>query len=470
MEENFAHLLEANARNLGNKTALLWEGGALTWQELDRRASGCAEQLAAESVGSGDRVAIVLPNSCDFAVAFLAVLKAGATAAPLSPDLKKEELNDLIADLRPKRIISDVEPCEGSWETPAEATSPAVIIYTSGSTGRPKGAVFSHAAVLFGNQTWGKVVMDLRPDDIVLGVLPYSHNYGLYAGLLAPLLLGAKVALVEHFSPDKLLEIIESRGVTVFPGVATIFSRVLSARSFSPARLSTLRVTTSGAAPCSDALCKEWREATGVRILCGYGATEVPRTLSYLATDEDDMAGAAGKIIPGVEFRVVDEMDRPLPEGEVGELLIRSPSAMDGYLDHPAETHEVLIDGWYRTGDLGAILAGGFVRLAGRKRERILRGGYSVFPQEIETVLLSHAAIAEAAVVGVPHADLGEEVAAFVALKPAAQASSEEIIAYTKDHLAHYKYPRHVIIMEELPRGLTGKTLKSELLKRWVAR
>jgi long-chain acyl-CoA synthetase len=323
--------------------------------------------------------------------------------------------------------------------------------------------------VLFGNQTWGKVVMDLRPDDVVLGVLPYSHNYGLYAGLLAPLLLGAKVALVEHFSPDKLLGIIERLRVTVFPGVATMFSRLLNLASFSKTRLSTLRVTTSGAAPCSDALCKEWRAATGVRILCGYGATEVPRTLSYLPNNEDDMPGAAGKIVPGVEFRVVDETDRPLPEGEVGELLIKSPSAMDGYLDHPAETREVLSDGWYRTGDLGAILPGGFVRLAGRKRERILRGGYSVFPQEIETVLLTHAAIAEAAVVGVPHADLGEEVAAFVALKPAAQASSEEIIAYTKDHLAHHKYPRHVIIVEELPRGLTGKTLKSELLKRWVA-
>jgi len=469
MEENFAHLLEANARRLGEKTALLWEGGSLTWSELDQRASGCAEQLAGESVGSGDRVAIVLPNSCDFVVAFLAVLKVGATAAPLGPDLKKEELDDLIADLRPKRIISEVERCAGFWETPREATSPAVIIYTSGSTGRPKGAVFSHAAVLFGNQTWGKVVMDLRPDDVVLGVLPYSHNYGLYAGLLAPLFLGAKVALVEHFSPDKLLECIEKLRVTVFPGVATMFSRLLTSATFSKTRVSTLRVTTSGAAPCSDALCKEWREATGVRILCGYGATEVPRTLSYLATDEDDMPGSAGKIVPGVEFRVVDEMDRPLPEGEVGELLIKSPSAMDGYLDHGAETREVLSEGWYRTGDLGTILPGNFVRLAGRKRERILRGGYSVFPQEIETVLLAHPAIAEAAVLGVPHTELGEEVAAFVALKMAAQASSEEIIAYTKDRLAHYKYPRHVMIVDELPRGLTGKTLKSELLKRWVA-
>jgi long-chain acyl-CoA synthetase len=469
MEENFARLLEANAQGFGDKTALLWENGALSWAELDRRSSGFAQQLAAESIGPGDRVAIVLPNSCNFVVAFFAALKIGATSAPLNPDLKKDELDDLLADLRPKRVISDIEAQDGSWKTPKQATSPAVIIYTSGSTGRPKGAVFSHAAVLFGNQAWGKVVMDLRPEDVVLGVLPYSHNYGLYAGLLAPLLFGATVALVEHFSPDRLCEIIERQRVTVFPGVATMFSRLLSSASFSRTHFSTLRVTTSGAAPCSDELCKEWRDATGVRILCGYGATEVPRTLSYFANDQEDLPGAAGKIVPGVEIRVVDELDQPLPEGEVGELLIKSPSAMESYLDQPTETREVLNEGWYRTGDLGAVLPGGFVRLSGRKRERILRGGYSVFPQEVEAVLLSHAAIAEAAVVGVPHADLGEEIAAFVALKPMAQASSEEILAYSKERLAHYKYPRQVTILEELPRGLTGKTLKSELLKRCVA-
>jgi long-chain acyl-CoA synthetase len=469
MEENIAHLLEANAQRFGDKTALLWENGSLSWAELDRRASGFAQQLASESVGSGDRVAIVLPNSCNFVVAFLAALKVGATTAPLSPDLKKDELHDLLTDLRPKRIIENVERQEGSWVTPEQATSPALIIYTSGSTGRPKGAVFSHNAVLFANRAWGKIVMDLSANDVVLGVLPYSHNYGIYAGLLAPLLFGATVAMVEHFSPDKLFDTIKKLHVTVFPGVATMFSRLLNSPCFSKAALSSLRVATSGAAPCSDELCKEWRDSTGVRILCGYGATEVPRTLSYFANDEEDLPGAAGKIVPGVEIRVVDDQERSLPEGEVGELLIKSPAAMEGYLDHPDETREVLIDGWYRTGDLGGVLPGGFVRLMGRKRERILRGGYSVFPQEIEAVLLSHAAIADAAVVGVPDADLGEEIAAFIALKPAAQISGEEILAYCKQHLAHYKYPRKVEILPELPRGLTGKILKSDLLKRCTA-
>lgn len=469
METNFAHFLEANAHRYSEKPALVWEGGSLTWSELDRRASGFAQHLSMQGIGSGDRVAILIPNRWTFVVAFLGILKVDATAAPLSPELKKEEVDELLADLRPKGVVTDVEVEEGSWVTPEHATSPAVIIYTSGSTGRPKGAVFTHAAVLFGNETWAKVVMDLRAEDVVLGVLPYSHNYGLYAGLLAPLLLGGTVALTERFTPDGVLEAIGKQRVTAFPGVATMFRRLLNSPSFATADLSSLRVTASGAAPCSEELCREWRESTGVRILRGYGATEVPRTISYVVNDPADLPGAAGRIVPGVEIRVVDEEDRTLGEEEVGELLIKSPSAMEGYLDHPDETREVLNEGWYRSGDLGVILPGGFVRLVGRKRERILRGGYSVFPQEVEAVLLSHAAIGEAAVVGVPHPDLGEEVAAFVTLKPMAQATSEEIIAHCKEHLAHYKYPRKVSVVSELPRGSMGKVLKAELLKRTVA-
>ncbi len=468
MEENFAHFLETNAHRLGEKAALVWDDGALTWSELERRASGFARHLAEQSVGPGDRVAILIPNRWSFVVALLGALKVGATAAPLSPELRREELGELLADLRPKCVIDDVQIEEGSWVTPTHATAPAVIVYTSGSTGRPKGAVFNHEAVLFGTRLWGKVVMDLSDEDVVLGVLPYSHNYGMYAGLLAPLLFGGTAVLLEHFTPEAVFAAIKKHRVTIFPGVATMFHRLLASPLFSNSDLSSLRVATSGAAPCSPALCGDWHENTGVRILCGYGATEVPRTISYTAEDVDKLPGAAGRLMPGVEIKVVDEEGRPLPDGEVGELWIKSPSAMDGYLDHPDETREVLSDGWYRSGDLGAVLPGGFVRLVGRKRDRILRGGYSVFPQEVEAVLISHPAVAEAAVAGVLDADLGEEIAAFITLKASAEATEEEIIAYCKEHLAHYKYPRKVTILNELPRGEMGKVLKSELLKRYT--
>lgn len=311
--------------------------------------------------------------------------------------------------------------------------------------------------------------MGATPQDVLLGVLPYSHNYGLYAGLLAPLLFGATVALLEHFTPEAALGAIKLHRVTIFPGVATMFRRVLDSPALGESDLSSLRLAVSGAAPCVSELCAEWRDHTDVRILCGYGATEVPRTISYCASDLDELPGAAGRLLPGVEIRVVDEDGRLIKPGEVGELWIKSPAAMEGYLAQPGETREVLHEGWFRSGDLGMVLPDGFVQLVGRKRERILRGGYSVFPQEIEAVLHAHPAVAEAAVVGTPHAELGEEVAAFVAFKPGAEATSEELIAYCEQRLAHYKYPRRMVIVGELPRGPTGKVLKSELLRAKAA-
>jgi long-chain acyl-CoA synthetase len=469
MEENFAHFLEDHAARFGEKPALVWDGGRLAWPELDQLASGFARQLAEQGVGAGDRVALLVPNGWPFVAAFFGILKVGATAAPLSPDLKKEELAEFLADLKPKQVIEEVRPVKGVWHATRRPSAPAVIIYTSGSTGRPKGALFSHEALAFANRVWGGTVMGIKEDDVVLGVLPFSHNYGMYAGLLAPLLCGATVALIEHFAPEAIVAAIERHHVTVFPGVATMFRRVLNSPAFAASRLSSLRLTVSGAAPCAPALCSEWHDRTGVRILCGYGATEVPRPISFFAEDAEEFPGAIGRPVPGVEIKVVDEEGRSLPAGEVGELWIKSPGAMDGYLGDTEETAAVLADGWFKTGDLGTVLPEGFVRLVGRKRERILRGGFSVFPQEVETALSTHPAVAESAVVGIADPDLGEEIAAFVTLKPLAQATPEELIAHCKERLAHYKYPRRVTVVKELPRGATGKVVKSELVKQWGA-
>ena len=193
--------------------------------------------------------------------------------------------------------------------------------------------------------------------------------------------------------------------------------------------------------------------------------TEIPRPISYLRDDPTDLPDAVGRAVPGVEIRVVDDAGRSLSYGEVGELWIKSPTTMDGYLEAPEETQAVLTDGWFKTGDLASVSQEGFVRIVGRKRERILRGGYSVFPQEIEAVLLSHPEVAEAAVVGVPSQDVGEDVTAFVTLKPVAETTGEELIGYCKEHLAHYKFPRRVTILDHLPKGPMGKILKAELIK-----
>jgi long-chain acyl-CoA synthetase len=247
------------------------------------------------------------------------------------------------------------------------------------------------------------------------------------------------------------------------PAVATIFRRLLNAPIFAANDFSSLRLAVSGAAPCPWELALEWREKTSTRIVRGYGMTELFRPLSFRCADATDVPNAVGRSVPEVEIR----LDAVAANSQnIGELWIKSPAMMDGYLDAPDETAEVISAGWFKTGDVATISPDGYVQIVGRVRERILRGGYSVFPQEIEAVLTSHAAVAEAAVVAVPDADLGEDVAAFVSLKPIAEVAAEELLAHCRDHLARYKYPRRLYILPELPKGPTGKILKSALVAR----
>jgi long-chain acyl-CoA synthetase len=463
MQKNFVCAIESNARRFGDKTALLWDDGKLTWSELDRYASGFSRHLSTQGVTVGDRVALLLPNGVEFVVAFLAILKLGATPAPLNPLVKDEELAAFEADLRPKLSVDRVVMNQGSWRTSDEVSAPSLILYTSGSTGRPKGAVFSHDALTFANHSWAEPVMGLTPNDTVLVAVPLAHSLGLNGGLLAPFLTGATIVLLERFTPEAVFAAIKKYRVTVFPAVATIFRRLLNSPSFPAADFSSLRLAISGAAPCPWELAVEWREKTSTRIVRGYGMTELFRPLSFRADDPSDLPSAVGRAVPGVEIRMV--VDEGSSRDGIGELWIKSPAMMDGYLDALDETNEVISDGWFKTGDLAVVSPQGYVEIVGRKRERILRGGYSIFPQEVETVLLSHPAVAEAAVVGVPDTDLGEEVAAFVSLKRTAQLSSEDLLSYCKDHLARYKYPRQVHIVPELPKGPTGKILKSALSK-----
>lgn len=462
--ENFVSLLEASARRFPRKNALVWDGGYLSYRELDLRASGFAHFLTEQKIRPGDRVAVLISNKWAFVVALLGGLKLGATMVPLSTLLKTEERAEVLANLRPRLIVNEVGVEERPWNSSPTVNFPAVILYSSGSTGQPKGAVISHDALTFASRSWVGM-MALVSEDIVLAVLPLPHAFGIHGALFAPLLVGATVIFIERFSPEQALDAISKHRVTVFPGVATMFRRLLSSPAFATADFSSLRLAVSGAAPCPWELAQEWRSRTGTRMLRGYGMTELFRPISYLAGDPADRPEAVGRAVPGVEVCVVDETGQPLPHSKVGELWIRTPSVMDGYLSDPEETRAVLENGWFKTGDMATVSQEGFIQIVGRKRERILRGGYSVFPQEVEAVLLSHPAVAEAAVVASPDPDLGEEVAAFVVLKQGAKATGEEIISYCQERLAAFKYPRHVTLLERLPRGATGKVLKSELMK-----
>ncbi len=463
MPDTVVALFEATARRRPDQVALRWDGGALTYRRLEQRAGGFARALHHQGVRAGDRVALIIGNRWPFVVALLGALKLGATVAPLDPRLTDDERKTIVDDLAPAAVVGDAPADELDWPS-APGAAPALILYTSGSTGAPKGAVLSQRAVSVGVASWIDPVMALTPDDVVLAVLPLSHSYGLNGALLAPLVTGATVALVERFSPEAVVEAVPAHGVTVFPGVATMFRRLLDGDA-SLDGLRRLRVALSGAAPCPWELASEWRAATGVRILRGYGMTELFRPLSYVAGDPEDRPDAIGRPVPGVEVKIVDDDGAPLPAGQCGEMFIRSPAAMDEYLGAPEETRAVLSDGWFRTGDLATVTPGGFVRIDGRKRERILRGGYSIFPQEVEAVLMTHPWVTEAAVIGISHPELGEEVTAFVALRRGADVAPDALIAWCRERLAAFKYPRHVTILETLPKAATGKVLKAALRK-----
>ena len=305
--------------------------------------------------------------------------------------------------------------------------------------------------------------MALTPEDIVLGVLPFGHSFGLNGALLAPLLAGSTVVLAERFSPEAVLHAVQRHRVTVFPGVATMFHRLLASPALARADLSSLRFAVSGAAPCPWELAQEWRGRVGVQILRGYGMTELFRPISYLADDATDLPEAIGRPVPGVDARVVDEAGHTLAPGDAGELWIRTPAAMDCYLRAEDDTRAVIEGAWFKTGDLATISPEGFVSVVGRKKDLILRGGYSVVPGEVEAALLDHPAVAEAAVVGTPHPELGEEVEAFVTLRPGARADADELVAFCRERLAAFKYPRRVSLVSELPKSATGQVLKWRL-------
>jgi long-chain acyl-CoA synthetase len=449
---NIAQAFEAVARREPRKPVLICGDVALDWRTLDRRAGGFAARLAGDGVKSGDSIALTSADPVEVVVGILGGLKAGAAVAPLNPRLSSDETRVILAELGPQAIYADARAAEAdraAVDVDGDATG--IILFTSGSTARPKGALLSHDSLAFGLQSWIDPVLGVGPDDVTLSALPLAHSLGIFGATLAPLLAGGTVAALPRFSPEDALAAIARHGVTVFPGVATMFRRVLDV--IGETSVPSLRRAISGAAPCPWELAEAWRGRTGTRIVRGYGMTELYRPISFWANDPREQPDAIGLVVPGVEARLVQ-----------GELWIKSPARLTGYLNQPEATAAVLQDGWFKTGDLASISNDGFVRIIGRVKDIILRGGYTVSAGEVEQVLLAHPAIAEAAVVGAPHAELGEEVVAFVAFKADAMPTTQDdVIAHCKAHLANYKYPRAVRVMAELPKGATGKIQKSAL-------
>ena len=462
MNRKFIDLIQEIAARRPTHHALRWDGGAMTYRALMSTAVDLAQQLERRhGFVPGQRLALSITNRPEFVVAVLAGFMLDATVAPLDVLLKEEERGDILADLRAALIVDGTRVDRLPSPAPSDPRAPALVLYTSGSTGRPKGAALSHAALEWANRMWAGPIIGLEEPDVLLAALPLAHAFGINGALFAPLLAGATVRLVERFVPERVAEIVAREPITVLPGVATMFQRLLDVPGFAGGRK--LRLAVSGAAPCPWEVAEAWRARTGTRIVRGYGSTELFRPISYLAAEPAERPESIGRAVPGVELKLTDEAGTTVA-GDSGELWIRTPAVMDGYLDNPAETAAVLVDGWFRTGDIARIDGEGYVTIVGRVRERIKRGGYSIFPAEVETVLLAHPAVAEAAVVAMPDPTLGEEVAAFVALRPGAAADAETLIAWCRDRLAAFKYPRRVTLIDALPRSATGKVLKAKLV------
>ncbi len=340
-----------------------------------------------------------------------------------------------------------------------------MLLYTSGTTGQPKGAELTHANLLANVETCVETLIQVDENDVILGALPLFHSFGQTCAMNVATKAGATLTLIPRFDPLKALQIIERDRVTVFEGVPTMYNAMLAVPEAArkDLDLSSLRLCVSGGSALPGEVLREFDATFDCKILEGYGLSETSPVASFNHPDRERKVGSIGTPIRGVEMRVVGEEGQDLPAGEVGEIVIRGHNVMKGYWRKPEATASVMRDGWFHSGDLAKVDEDGYFFIVDRKKDMIIRGGYNVYPREIEEVLYEHPAVAEAAVVGIADVTLGEEVGAAVALKAGAEASPEELQAFVKERVAAYKYPRHVWLVPELPKGPTGKILKREI-------
>ncbi|MGY1779924.1 long-chain-fatty-acid--CoA ligase [Geodermatophilus sp. SYSU D01036] len=507
MSLNLATVLREAARRHPDKPALLFDGGRTSYAELDAASDRFAVGLAARGLAPGDAVGLQLPNVPQFVVAYFGILKAGCVVVPMNVLFKAGEVGYVLQDSGARMLVTwagSVEeaakgaadaglaeivvvdlpglptvtvgrPFEQLLATPVQGPPPmhqtgpgdtAVIIYTSGTTGRPKGAELSHFCMFMNADTPGRL-FGMREDDVVAVMLPLFHVYGLSSVLDVGIRFGGTLSLVPRFDPAKVCEVIQRDRVTVFEGVPTMFIALLNHPGREAYDLSSIRVAVSGGAPIPAEVIDEFeRTFPGVVVLEGYGLSETASTTTFNVSAEERRVYSVGKPIYGVEVAIWDAEDRPLPPGRenVGELVVRGFNVMTRYHGNPEATAAAFTDGWFRTGDLACVDEDGFHFIVDRKKDLVIRGGYNVYPHEVEDVLYTHPAVAVAAVVGVPDDRLGQEVKAFVVLRPGQRATEEELIAHVRARVASYKYPRSVEFREQLPMNATGKVLKRELV------
>lgn len=486
---NLATILTDSARRHPDRPAVRLDDVVLTFAELDEQSAVAAAWLLDRGVERGDRVGIMLPNIVQFPVLYYAVLRAGATVVPMNPLLKAGEIEHYLRDSGARLalvsppaapearvaalatgtevvVVDDDTPVgtpgqEVRWTpAPRDDLDTAVILYTSGTTGTPKGAQLTHANLRHNCAAFVGLV-GLSTEDVVMGCLPLFHAFGQSNGLNAALAAGACLTLVPRFDPTAVLRLVERDRVTVFEGVPTMYVTMLNAGP-GVADTSSLGLCISGGASLPVEVLRGFEDTFGAPVLEGYGLSETSPTATFNRPGRTK-PGSIGVPIDGVELRLIARDGTEAAPGEVGEIAIRGHNVMKGYWNRPEATAAAIVDGWFLSGDMATRDEDGFYFVVDRKKDLIIRGGYNIYPREIEEVLYGHPAVLEAAVVGVPHPTLGEEVAAAVTLRPAHAVSPEQLREYVKARVAAYKYPRHVWVAPALPKGPTGKILKRDI-------
>ena len=496
---SLAHLAEESLGKYGEYVSLAFEGRRYTNLDQQREASRLAHALRRLGVGVGDRVVVMLPNCPEVTESYGAILRCGGVIVPIIFLLGDREVAHILADSEAKVVITAADmlwkveaqlgvlptlqhvllvdgggdgrtrslAAEKAGEPDAFPTVDrrpddlAVILYTSGTTGVPKGVALSHDN-LESNARAAASLNELGREDWAVAVLPLSHSYGLTV-MNAGHILGSRAALLRWFHPEAVLQTIQEFRAVAMSAVPTMLIYLLNYPEADRFDTRSMRVWGSGAAPLPVEIVEPFERKFGGRILEGYGLTEASPVVSAHRLSGPRRIGSVGRAIPGVEISIQDDMDRPLPAGELGEVCVRGRNVMVGYYRNPEETARTVRAGWLHTGDMGRLDDEGFLFIVERKKDLIIRGGFNIYPREVEEVLYAHPKVAEAAVVGMKDPLMGEDVLAFVVLRSGERASEEEIGAFCEGRLARFKCPKRIRFVESLPKSPIGKILRKEL-------
>ncbi|MFW5924702.1 MAG: class I adenylate-forming enzyme family protein [Myxococcota bacterium] len=497
---NLATLAEANLRKYGEYDRLIFEDRTYTNRDLHERSCRLASALA--DLGIDERVVVMMPNGPEVLVSYPAIWRAGLVVVPVLFLLESHELRYILEDSRAKAIITSPEMVSKVKEAAAglptverifvtgeagqvpdgmesfervvadhepmavpvfrEGHDLAVVLYTSGTTGKPKGVMQTHHNLHANALNSWRTAKTRDPKDVSLLVLPLAHSFGLGVAING-YLFGGKAVLMRWFDPEQALALIEKHRVRAMAGVPTMFVYMLHHPEADRYDTSSMERWLVGAAPMPAEQLRQFEAKFGGHMYVGYGLSEACPGVAVEREDLPRKPGSCGVPIEGVEVKVVDEAGQEVPRGQMGEVIARGENISPGYYEMPEATKETFRQGWLHTGDMGFLDEDGYLFIVERKKDLIIRGGFNIYPKDVEEVLYRHPAVQEAAVVGVPHEMLGEEVCAFVVLGQGKTATAEELIGHCQGELAKYKTPRRVVFLDAMPKTLIGKIIKKEL-------